>query len=396
MPDPRYAWVSRLLLAVLLLSPLGLFATDGHFLHGAGPVNEAMGGADTGICLDATESIAWNLSCSVEFKGYRIEFHGTIFVPWRSLSSTVDANAFGPGMPGATLSGTTVSHTDTSLMPGVAFIDHPRDSGNAYHIAMLAVSGFGVDYDQNTTFSNPILTPQAPNGFGFGRIRSNYMLVTVPTGMSRQLNDHLSAGFSLVPAFSMLQVIPAPFAAPVTAGSTMPYYLSAGNQAPAFGMGFNAGVHYEINKVASVGLAYHSPVWFQDLKWNRKDLAGASHPLKFDMNLPQLVTMGVGSRRRRAHASASMSAGSTIPTLRASKKLATTRMALSQALGGTVSGPWAAECSSRCLGPPGSSPATTTPAVRCRRSTRSSTRRRRPSCSISSRAAWCRPCMDGT
>ncbi len=294
MPDHRYAWVSRLLPAALLLSPLGLFATDGHFLHGAGPVNEAMGGADTGICLDATGSIAWNPSCSVEFKGYRIEFHGTIFVPWRSLSSTVDANAFGPGMPGATLSGTTVSHRDTSLMPGVAFIDHPRDSRNAYHIAMLAVSGFGVDYDQNTTFSNPILTPQAPNGFGFGRIRSNYMLVTVPMGMSRQLNDHFSAGFSLVPALSMLQVIPAPFSAPVTAGSTMPYYLSAGNQAPAFGMGFNAGVHYEINKVASVGLAYHSPIWFQDFTWNRKDLAGASHQLKFDMNLPQLVTMGVG------------------------------------------------------------------------------------------------------
>jgi len=48
---------------------------------------------------------------------------------------------------------------------------------------MLAVSGFGVDYDQNTNFSNPILTAQAPNGFGFGRIRSNYMLVTVPVGI---------------------------------------------------------------------------------------------------------------------------------------------------------------------------------------------------------------------
>ena len=37
-------------------------------------------------------------------------------------------------------------------------------------------------------FSNPILTPQAPNGFGFGRIRSNYMLVTVPVGFSRQID----------------------------------------------------------------------------------------------------------------------------------------------------------------------------------------------------------------
>jgi long-chain fatty acid transport protein len=279
--------------AVSLLCSPRLFATDGHFLHGAGPVNEAMGGADTGICLDATGSIAWNPACTVKFFGRRIEFHGTIFTPWRSLSSTVNANAFGAGMPGATLSGTTVSHTDTSFMPGFAFIYHRVGSPTAYHAAILAVSGFGVDYDGNTNFSNPILTPQAPSGFGFGRIRSNYMLVTVPVGFSRELSKRLSAGLSVVPAFSMLQVIPAPFSAPVTAGSTMPYYLSAGNNAPAFGMGVNAGLHYEVSKV-SVGLSYHSPVWFQEFNWNRKDLSGVSHSLNFQMNLPQVVSLGAG------------------------------------------------------------------------------------------------------
>ncbi len=285
----------RLLLAAavsLLCSP-ALFATDGHFLHGAGPVNEAMGGADTGICLDATGSIAWNPACTAKFSGRRFEFHGTIFTPWRSLSSTVDANAFGPGMPGATLSGTTVSHRDTSLMPGFAFVYHRLGSPTAYHVAMLAVSGFGVDYNGNTDFSNPILSPQAPNGFGFGRIRSNYMLVTLPVGFSRQLSERLSAGFSVVPALSMLQVIPAPFSAPVMAGSTMPYYLSAGNNAPAYGTGFNAGVHYAY-KAVSVGLSYHSPVWFQKFNWNRQDATGASHALNFQMNLPQLVSMGTG------------------------------------------------------------------------------------------------------
>jgi long-chain fatty acid transport protein len=279
--------------AVSLLCSPRLHATDGHFLHGAGPVNEAMGGADTGICLDATGSIAWNPACTTRFSGRRIEFHGTIFTPWRSLSSTVDANAFGAGMPGATLSGTTVSHTDTSFMPGFAFIYRRLGSPTAYHAAMLAVSGFGVDYDGNTNFSNPILTPQAPNGFGFGHIRSKYMLVTVPVGFSRELSERLSAGFSVVPALSMLQVIPAPFAAPVTGGSTMPYYLSAGNNAPAFGMGVNAGVQYEVSRV-SVGLSYHSPVWFQNFNWNRKDLSGASHSLSFQMNLPQVVSVGAG------------------------------------------------------------------------------------------------------
>jgi long-chain fatty acid transport protein len=278
---------------VVLLWPVALYATDGHFLHGAGPVNEAMGGADAGLCLDATGSIAWNPACTARFVGRRFEFHGTLFSPWRSLSSTVNANAFGPGMPGATLSGTTESKRDMSFMPGFAFIYHRAGSATSYHAAMLAVSGFGVDYAANTNFSNPILTPQAPNGVGFGRTRSNYMLVTVPVGMARQVTERFSIGFSAAPSVSMLQVIPAPFAAPVTAGSTMPYYLSAGNNAPAFGAGFSAGAHYAFAKV-NFGVSYRSPVWFQNFTWNRKDLTGAPHELSFQMNLPQVVSVGTG------------------------------------------------------------------------------------------------------
>jgi long-chain fatty acid transport protein len=281
-----------LALAVLVLFwPVAAHGTDGHFLHGAGPVNEAMGGADTGICLDATGSIAWNPACTTGFLGRRFEFHATLFTPWRSLSSTVNANAFGPGMPPVTLSGTTESGSNLSVMPGFAFVYHPTGSSNAYHVGMLAVSGFGVDYPQNTDFSNPILTPQAPNGFGFGRIRSNYMLVTVPIGIARQMTERFSVGFSAIPSLSMLQVIPAPFSPPVTAGSTMPYYLSAGNNAPAMGAGFSAGAHYAFEKV-SLGVSYRSPVWFRKFNWNRKDLAGGSHAMSFEMNLPQVVSVG--------------------------------------------------------------------------------------------------------
>lgn len=282
------------LASMLVFCSSSLQATDGHFLHGAGPVNEAMGGADTGICLDATGSIAWNPACTTQFEGRRFEFHATGFAAWRDLSSTVNANAFGPGVPGATLQGTTASHRDASVMPGVAFVYHRLGSSTAYHFAMLAVSGFGVDYDQNTNFSNPILTAQPPNGFGFGKIRSNYSLLEVPIGFSRVLTERLSAGFSVAPSLSMLQVIPAPFAAPVTAGSTMPYYLSAGNNAPAIGVGATAGLHYEINHRFGVGLSYHTPVWFQEFTWKRKDLSGASHNMKFQMNLPQVLSMGVG------------------------------------------------------------------------------------------------------
>ena len=294
----------RLLTAILLplLWPLALSATDGHFLHGAGPVNEAMGGADTGLCLDASGAIAWNPACTVRFQKSRFELYGIYFVPWRDLSSTVDAGAFGPGMPATTLSGTTVSHRDASFMPGFAVVFHSPDSRTAFHFAMLAVSGFGVDYDQNTNFSNPILTPQAPNGFGFGKIRSNYALLTMPIGLSREITSRLSAGFSIVPAYSMLKVIPAPFAAPVTNGSTMPYYLSASKTDSAVGIGAQAGVQYKFSDVWSAGLAWHSPVWFRSFHWNAADLTGTQHKLNFQLDLPQLITMGIGiTPSKRTH-----------------------------------------------------------------------------------------------
>lgn len=297
MTQSKWGGVCAILFLTFFLWPATIFGTDGHFLHGAGPVNEAMGGADTGLCLDATGSIAWNPACTTNFLGKRLEFHGTLFDPWRSLSSTVDANAFGPGMPGETLSGTTVSKRDMSVMPGFAFIDHPKGSSTVYYIAMLAVSGFGVDYAASTNLSNPILSPQQPNGFGFGHLRSNYMLVTIPIGVAHRFGKKLSlgTGFSLTPALSMLQVDPAPFAVPVTAGNNgYPYYLSAHNNATAYGAGFQAGAQYKISDRIGVGLSYHSPIWLSDFKWDRADLTGAKHTFTFRMDLPQLISMGVG------------------------------------------------------------------------------------------------------
>lgn len=283
-----------LLFAAFLFVPAWMWATDGHFLHGVGPVNEAMGGADTGICVDAAGSIAWNPACTSRFYGKDWEIYGSLFLPWRNVSSTVNADAFGPGVPSTTLSGTTQSHRDASFLPGLAFIYHKKSSKNAYSIAAEALSGFGVDYNESTNFSNPILTPQPPNGFGFGAIQSAYDLLGVPVGISRQVSHRLSLGMSVMPSFSMLKVMPAPFAAPVSAGSSMPYYLSAYDYAPALGIGVEAGLQYQFNRVLSAGLAYHSPVWFRDFQWQTADLTGAMHTLKFQMNLPQLMTAGIG------------------------------------------------------------------------------------------------------
>ena len=144
------------LIGVFFFATAGaMMATDGHLLHGVGPVNQSMGGAATGVCLDPTGSIAWNPACTAVFTGRSLDISAEYFVPWRELSSSVNANAFGPGMPPVDMSGTTWSETNAALLPNFTFIKRDDGSPVAIHFGLLGTAGFGVDYAASTDFSNP-------------------------------------------------------------------------------------------------------------------------------------------------------------------------------------------------------------------------------------------------
>ena len=122
------------------------------------------------------------------------------------------------------------------MMPSFTLVKHNPDSKNAWHIGLLGVAGFGVDYAENVDFSNPILTAQPPRGMGFGAIDSNYALMKVPIGMSRLITNRFSVGAAAVPALSMLRVTPAPFSAPVANGGGYPEYMAAEKSSRALGL----------------------------------------------------------------------------------------------------------------------------------------------------------------
>jgi len=286
----RYLWV-----AFCLFAAGSLLATDGHVMHGAGPVNESMGGAGTGACLDATGSIAWNPACTATFSGSILEGAFEYFIPFRTLSSSIGANAFGVGFPAVSLFGTTQSATNPGMMPAFTYLRHAPKSRNSFHIGLISMAGFGVDYPLDTKFQNAILTPQPPAGMGFGAIDSDYAMMKVPIGASRMITDRLSIGVSIVPALSMLHVSPAPFAAPVsTDGGRSAQYLSASSTAKAAGVGGDVGVHYQLFKSVAVGAAYHSPIRFAAFNWNAADADGNTHKIAFRMDMPQIVSMGIG------------------------------------------------------------------------------------------------------
>ena len=284
--------------AGIALAPSAAQATDGHFLHGVGPVNQSMGGASTGAIIDPLGTVMWNPAGTIKFKGTEAIVSLEYFIPDRSLSSTVNANAFGPSFPAATLSGKTTSETNAAFMPSFAIAYHPEDSDTAYHMGLIAVAGFGVEFGGSRTASptaNPFLTPQPPRGFGFGKLTSNYQLMRIPLGISHKFSDTFAVGVSVIPSAAALQVSPAPFATPDDAnGDGFGTYPDAGDLEWAYGIGAQVGVLWDVNEQLTVGASFATPTWFSDFTWDSKDETGAHRDLFFNMDLPMFIGAGVG------------------------------------------------------------------------------------------------------
>ena len=101
-------------------------ATDGHFLHGVGAINSAMGGAG----ISAPESLlgTFNLNPAglMAFDGLRMEFSMEMFQADRTVSSSV------PTPTGGTLSGSTQSKKSLRPHPWLRrFIQAARRQGSA-------------------------------------------------------------------------------------------------------------------------------------------------------------------------------------------------------------------------------------------------------------------------
>lgn len=287
-----------LALAVVLGSSLpAAWATNGHFLHGAGPVNQAMGGAGIAGFLDPIGVARWNPAGMVRLEGNGgMEFGVENFHPDRSVKSSISANAFGAGQPGQALSGETDSAVSAALLPSFGWFKKLGEGQDrAVHMALIGVAGFGVDYPLDAT--NPILSPSPPGGFGFGGVKSEYQLLKLVMGYSRQMDDRLSVGVGLVPALSRLMVTPAPFAAPDDAnGDGFRSYPGASHMESALGVGFQVGASYTIPRGWTFGFAYHGPIHFDDFEWQVQDELGRPRQIDFDLDLP--ATVGIGVSRK--------------------------------------------------------------------------------------------------
>ena len=266
-------------------------ATDGHFLHGVGAVNSAMGGSGVAAIGDILGSFYLNPAGLHSGKVTRSALGFEMFRADRSVSST---------MPGFG-SGTTQSKRDFVPVPAFAWTTAINEKVTV-GIGGLGIGGFGVDYPQDNT--NPVLGPRP---MGFGQVFSNFSLMKVSPAIAFEATPKLQLGFALNVDWAALAVDPFPAASPAADpgpdGTPMTmddraFYSRATAADGAWGFGFQAGLIYKATPQLNLGLSYASTQKFQDFEWNVAyenpflPNYGQARTISFGMDVPAVMIAG--------------------------------------------------------------------------------------------------------
>jgi long-chain fatty acid transport protein len=289
---PRFRPVN-VALPLLALLAAGLAAAparaQGLVLTSVGPVNRSMGGASTAAPLDATGALYWNPATLSGLPHSEIDFGLELLYTTSVLSSAVAPDAFGPGLPAGPLADSTRGDPGVFPLPSFGFSYHPDESRWTFGVGVFAVGGFGSNYPASLT--NPILTPQPPNGFGLGAVDSELIILQVTPVVSYQVTDHLSVAVGPALDLATLTLDPAPFAPPNIVNG-FPNFPSANHSRITWGAGFEAGAYYTLASGWRFGTSFKSPQWFETFRYQSTDAHGGPRTVKLRFDYPLIVSVG--------------------------------------------------------------------------------------------------------
>lgn len=276
-------------LVVLAASPAR--AQYGPVIAGAGPVNRSMGGASTAAPLSAGGALMWNAATLSGLEGSQLEVGAELLLPHAAISSSVPADTFGPGFPPVNLSSRTQSDDSVFALPTMALSYRPDFSPLTYGFGIFGVAGFGLNYPGSLT--NPVLTPPAPNGLGFGPIFSQYQVVQIAPAIVYDVTDQWSVSFSPLLDVGSLQLDPAVVAAPNDANrDNFATYPTGTHAQTSWGAGFALGTFYRADDYWSIGTSYKSPQWFQSYNFQTANELGQPGLAGFNLDLPAITSVG--------------------------------------------------------------------------------------------------------
>jgi long-chain fatty acid transport protein len=292
MPVHRGWWNwPALTLSAVLASAGPVMGQQGLVLSAVGPVNRSMGGASAAAPIDASGALHWNPAAISGLGRSEVEVGLELAYPHARLASAVGEGALGPGVPPVPLAGSDKSDSGVSPLPTIGLVYLPEECAWAFGLGIFTIGGFSVNYPASLT--NPILTPQPPNGLGLGALFSEFQVLQLAPTVAYQVTEHISIGFAPTLDLATLRVDPALFASPDDAnGDGRPTYPSGSHSRYHWGVGFQAGVYYTTDVGWKFGASVKSPQWFEKFGFQSADELGRPRSLRFDLDYPMIVTLG--------------------------------------------------------------------------------------------------------
>ncbi|QDS90895.1 Outer membrane protein transport protein (OMPP1/FadL/TodX) [Rosistilla ulvae] len=268
----------------------GSLSAQGIVLPGAGPINRSMGGASTAAPIDAAGALLWNPGSITALGSSQMMFGAEFLYTRTTLDSSLPADAFGPAIPTVPIGGSSDSHSGVPVLPTIALVFTEPDSDFAFGLGVFTIGGFGVNYSASAT--NPLLTPQPPNGFGIGNAYSRLNLLQIAPTVAVQLIDGLSVGFAPTVTMGDLALAPALFAAPDNADGGLPTYSDAQNGRWRYALGFQVGVYLETMSGWNFGASFKSKQWFEEFEFQSAGETGAPRTLTANPEYPMIISLG--------------------------------------------------------------------------------------------------------
>jgi long-chain fatty acid transport protein len=226
------------------ISAMALFATNGDNLIGLGGKARGMGGVGIATYFGAENALS-NPALLSKSTGFEFDFGATYFSP--------DVKVNGK-----------TSKADTNMIPEISISSKINDK-LSYGIGMFGSAGMGVDFrDEPTNF----------------RARTNLLLMKIAPSIAYKVNDKFSIGFAPVIQYGALDIS---------------FYTNkqVGNGvSDDFGLGYEFGGAYDIDKNSRIGFVYKSAI---DMKYKDQiSKAGEAFMMTLSDHLEQPEEYGIG------------------------------------------------------------------------------------------------------
>jgi long-chain fatty acid transport protein len=283
-PAPaRYLGIA--LLTVGLSAPLA-HGQAGIVFTSAGVINRSMGGAAVAAPLDPIGATYWNAATTAGLPGSEMEMSAEILYPQSRLSSAAPAMPFGPGTPPIIVSGSDRGDDGVFPLPAMGLVYRPDDSRWTFGLGVFPIGGDGVNYPGSLT--NPILTPQPPNGMGLGPVFADLLILQFAPTVAVNVTDRLAVGIGPTLDLAQLRADPGFLAPPNPNGM----YSPATHSRFTWGGGVQGGVYYTLDGGWRLGASVKSPQWFEDFRSQSVDNLGRPRALAQNIDFPMIYSVG--------------------------------------------------------------------------------------------------------